>query len=113
MGKQKQSEAEIRMSRALRSQGIKNYNREYKFHPTRRWRFDFAWPGRFIALEVEGGIYSRGRHLTPKGFIGDCEKYNQAALMGWRVFRIPVAGKTWDYEAAVMIADLLKLEEAA
>lgn len=108
----KQSDAEIRMSRALRSQGLRGYRRELQFHPERKWRFDFAWPKHKIAVEVEGGIYSRGRHLTPKGFINDCEKYNAAARRGWRVFRIPVAGKHWDYEAALMIADLLKLEEA-
>lgn len=29
--------------------------REHRFHPTRRWRFDFAWPDEKVALEVEGG----------------------------------------------------------
>jgi len=107
----KQSDAEIRMSRALRSQGLRGYRRELKFHPERKWRFDFAWPKHRIALEVEGGVYSRGRHLTPKGFIADCEKYNAAARMGWRVFRIPVAGKTWDYDAARWLAIVIKQEE--
>lgn len=61
--------------------------KEYKFHPTRRWRFDYAIPNHKIALEVEGGVWTGGRHTSPKGFLGDVEKYNTATLMGWRVLR--------------------------
>lgn len=61
--------------------------KEYKFHPERRWRFDYAIPEHKIALEVEGGVWTQGRHTRPQGFLGDMEKYNQATLMGWRVFR--------------------------
>ena len=61
--------------------------REYRFHPVRRWRFDFAWPEYLIAVEAEGGTWVRGRHTRAKGFEKDCEKYNAAASLGWRVFR--------------------------
>jgi len=61
--------------------------REFRFHPTRKWRFDYAWPSRFIALEVEGGIFIQGRHSRGAGMLKDMEKYNAAALMGWRVFK--------------------------
>jgi hypothetical protein len=60
---------------------------EYRFHPERKWRFDRALPDKLIAIEIEGGIHSGGRHTRGKGFTGDCEKYNQAVLLGWRVFR--------------------------
>ena len=60
---------------------------EHKFHPDRRWRFDFAWPEQKIAAEIEGGVWTRGRHTRGKGFINDCDKYNAATLLGWRVFR--------------------------
>ena len=63
------------------------YVQEYRFHNVRLWRFDFAWPEYRIALEVEGGVYTKGRHLTPKGFLGDMEKYNEAAVLGWRLLR--------------------------
>ncbi len=62
--------------------------KEYKFHPTRRWRFDYAVPEHKVALEVEGGVWTQGRHTRPKGFIGDIEKYNTATVMGWRVLRV-------------------------
>lgn len=61
--------------------------KEFKFHPTRRWRFDYAIPTHKIALEVEGGVWTGGRHIRASGFLGDMEKYNNAALLGWRVFR--------------------------
>lgn len=61
--------------------------KEYKFHPKRRWRFDYAIPEYKIALEVEGGVWTQGRHTRPVGFLGDVEKYNTATLMGWRLFR--------------------------
>lgn len=61
---------------------------EYRFHPERKWRFDYAWPSRKIALEVEGGVWTNGRHTRGKGFLGDLEKYNTAAAMGWRVLRV-------------------------
>ena len=63
---------------------------EYQFHPTRKWRFDVAWPEWFLALEWEGLLYGGGgRHQRIQGFTGDCVKYNQAAILGWKVLRYP------------------------
>ena len=61
--------------------------REYKFHPQRRWRFDFCWPDRLFAVEIEGGMWINGRHNRAKGAIADMEKYNAATALGWMVFR--------------------------
>jgi len=63
--------------------------REFRFHPTRRYLFDFAWPGMKIAAEIEGGTWgtAKSRHTTGSGFHGDCLKYNEAVLLGWKVFR--------------------------
>lgn len=61
--------------------------KEFRFHPERRWRFDYAIPSHKIAVEVEGGVWTGGRHIRAQGFLGDMEKYNTATLMGWRVFR--------------------------
>lgn len=60
---------------------------EYRFYDKRRWRFDFAIPSRKIAIEIEGGVWTNGRHTRGKGYIGDMEKYNFAALLGWRILR--------------------------
>lgn len=61
--------------------------REFIFHPTRKWRFDFAYLPRKLAIEVEGGIYSKGRHTRPKGYQNDMEKYNAASALGWTLLR--------------------------
>jgi very-short-patch-repair endonuclease len=61
---------------------------EHKFHPTRRWRFDFANIPAMVAIEVEGGQWSGGRHTRGSGYSADCEKYNEAQLCGWVVFRL-------------------------
>ena len=61
---------------------------EYRFHPSREWRFDFAIPSRRVAIEVEGGAYNGGRHIRPDGYLRDMEKYNEAAVCGWCVIRV-------------------------
>lgn len=61
---------------------------EYRFHPPRRWRFDWAIPTEKIAIEYHGGIYSAGRHTRGTGFQNDREKMNQAAIDGWIVLEI-------------------------
>lgn len=63
---------------------------EHKFHPIRKWKFDWAWPDRFIAMEIEGGIWRKGggAHSRPANIIRDIEKYNEAALAGWTVLRV-------------------------
>ena len=63
--------------------------REYVFHPTRKWRFDFYFPERKLGVEIEGTSSGIGRHQTPKGFREDCIKYAEAALMGITVLRFP------------------------
>jgi len=60
---------------------------ELQFHPPRKWRFDWAIPVMKIAVEFEGGIWTGGAHTRGKHFNSDCEKYNQAALDGWKVLR--------------------------
>jgi very-short-patch-repair endonuclease len=44
-----------------------------------------------LAVEVEGGSWIHGRHVRAKGFEADCEKYNTAVLLGWRILRFTTA----------------------
>lgn len=62
---------------------------QFKFCPSRKWRADFAWPRRRVILELDGGIYTRGRHTRPGGFVKDAEKLNAAVALGYAVLRIP------------------------
>lgn len=59
---------------------------EWPFHPTRKWRFDYAYPELKIAIEVDGGIFIGGRHSGGVGQLKDMEKGNAACAMGWYVF---------------------------
>jgi len=64
---------------------------EFRFHPKRKWKFDFAFPQQRVALEVEGGIFTHGAHGAISGVLRDIQKYNAAATMGWLMLRcLPV-----------------------
>jgi very-short-patch-repair endonuclease len=68
--------------------GIAQPEREHRFHPERRWRLDFAWPDVRVAVEVDGGAWVGGRHVSGQGFEEDCHKLSMAAALGWRVLRV-------------------------
>ena len=61
---------------------------EFRFHPTRRWRADYAHLESRTLIEVEGGVWVGGRHNRAAGFVADAEKYFEATLDGWRVVRL-------------------------
>ena len=68
-----------------------SFEREFKFHPTRQWRADFKI-GSNILVEVEGLVYrqigsEQSRHTTITGYTHDCEKYNEAQLLGYKILR--------------------------
>jgi very-short-patch-repair endonuclease len=81
----KRSKGELILESHLNAYKIA-FEAEYRFCE-RRWRFDFAFPLKRVAVEVEGGIYTFGRHNRPTGMIADMAKYNEAAAMGWTVLR--------------------------
>ena len=86
--------------------------REWKFHPTRRWRFDFAWPEHnLLALEVEGATWANGRHNRGNGFENDCIKYGEAAVLGWRLLRV-TGGMIQDGRAVDLIERALGVVNA-
>jgi very-short-patch-repair endonuclease len=60
---------------------------EFKFMQTRRFRIDYAFEYIKLAIEIEGGVWSGGRHTRGGGFIGDMEKYNLLTENGWRLLR--------------------------
>lgn len=84
------SDLEMELLFQIRAYRLPEPQREYRFHPERRWRFDFCWSNKKVALEVEGGIWTNGRHTRGAAFISDCDKYNNATLAGWKVFRVTV-----------------------
>lgn len=83
----KPSNGEETLALHIRAERLPQAEREYRFAADRLWRFDFAWPAHKLAVEVEGGIFTAGRHSRGTGLLADMEKYNRAALDGWRVLR--------------------------
>jgi very-short-patch-repair endonuclease len=61
---------------------------EVRVIPSRRFRFDYCWPDRKIALEVDGATWTGGRHTRGAGVAKDCEKVCEAAIAGWKVLRV-------------------------
>lgn len=87
--KAKRDALALTMLMQLRAAGLElGLEREHAFHPARKWRFDFAWPRERVALEVDGGVFTGGRHTRGAGFEADAEKLNEAALLGWSVLRV-------------------------
>lgn len=101
------SELEETFALHLRAMKVGGFEREFKFHDKRKWRFDFAWPEKKIAVECEGGVYSKGRHTRGKGFEQDCEKYNAATADGWKVYRFTMSQIKIGY-AIDLIVEALK-----
>ena len=66
---------------------IPEYVEEFEFHPSRKFRFDWAIPTLKIAIEYEGVFSKKSRHTTVSGYTEDCNKYNEAVKLGWRVLR--------------------------
>ena len=81
-----ESEGESLLSLQLKALKIA-FEREFKFCQDRKWRADFHLVDKMILIEVEGGIWSGGRHTRAKGYLGDMEKYNSATMMGYQVIR--------------------------
>ena len=105
------SDAENSFALWLAVEGITNYDAEYKFEPERMWRFDFAWPKRKVAVEIEGINYDGTRHQRVGGFLADCEKYEAALATGWVVYRVP-APWIWDGKREIWrpkVMDTLKI----
>lgn len=68
-----------------------HFEREYRFHPKRKWKSDFYIPTGLgqqpILVEVEGAVFIGGRHTRGKGYENDCEKYTEACIMGYMLLR--------------------------
>ncbi len=61
---------------------------EYRFHHSRRWRFDVALLDLELAVEIDGGGWIHGRHHRAAGRTNDNEKDAAAQLDGWRVIHV-------------------------
>lgn len=89
-GKVKKINVRERAIAAILTENKIEYHEQYKFHPDRRFRFDFALVKEKIAIEYEGGTWGKSRHTSGAGYARDVEKYRLAVLLGWRLLRYTV-----------------------
>jgi hypothetical protein len=103
----------VMLCKQCKALGLPEPETEQKFHPDRKWKFDYAWPAVVanrplydrdariqwagvcedmeitekvsLAIEIQGGTYLRGKHSRGAGQANDMEKYNEAQRLGWRV----------------------------
>lgn len=98
-----------RLIRMMQDDGLPTFETEYPFAKSikRRWRFDVAWPALMVAVEIEGGIFGKGKaedggepcptcgqsqagaHGSGSGILRDIEKYNAGTMLGWQIYRVP------------------------
>jgi hypothetical protein len=65
----------------------KDYQERYlKSKRSKRYRLDFAHLESKVGVEIQGGVYNRGRHVTGSGYERDCKKYNLAYTSEWTIF---------------------------
>lgn len=95
----KQTEAQLLLEHHLDELGLVPWEREYRFHLARKWRFDYVITGWMLAIEIEGGVFpfrdkhgvmTVGGHLRGKHYQSDLDKYNEATIQGWRLLRFSV-----------------------
>lgn len=73
----------------LKLRGFPIPEAEVMFAKPRRWRWDFAYTDRKIAIEYQGGIfYSKQGHNSIKGLRRDYEKFTEGSLRGWVIILI-------------------------
>lgn len=87
-GKKTKAKAKDLFQRWLEDEIGKETEAEFRFYPSRMWRFDYAIPELKIAIEIDGGVWIQGRHNRASSYIKDAEKLNTAASLGWLVLRI-------------------------
>lgn len=93
-----------------KTQGLPAPVAEHRFHPERKWRFDFAFVEYRVAVEIHGSVYRQGRHTRGTGFLDDREKMVEAQLLGWRVLEVAPSGR---HPATLYSPDFLRWLRAA
>ena len=84
----KQSQHELLFQAHLDAINCPTMLHQYRFHPDRKWAFDFAHVDTKVAIEIDGGEFAFGGHNRGAQMARDYEKRNEATLLGWRVFQL-------------------------
>jgi very-short-patch-repair endonuclease len=99
------SKGEVALAEALAADPLPGWDltEQHRFHPDRKWAFDFAFPSLKLAVEVDG----IGHHRCFRRVRQDTEKLNEAARLGWRVLRFQASESKKAAEWAAFIREVL------
>jgi hypothetical protein len=70
-----------------RAAGLPEPVPEYRWHPVRKYRADYALPLHRVLIEIDGGLFINGGHSRGKARLHDMAKDRAATLLGWRTMR--------------------------
>lgn len=73
---------------AAKAHGLYVPTPEFEFCPDRKWRFDWCWIANGVALEIQGGLFTKGRHTRGAALVNEYEKINEAQIMGYKVLLV-------------------------
>lgn len=87
---------------------------QLKFHPVRKWLFDFAWPDLLVAVEIQGAGKrgNKGGHQTHEGMQNDCDKNNAALELGWRLIYFRAGDRARAAHWCAVVARVMQQAEA-
>lgn len=77
--------AGVNLAMLMTAAGLPEPQTEFRFHPSRKWRWDVCWLRQKVALERQGSTWTGGRHTRGKGYRSDCIKLAEGQLLGWIV----------------------------
>jgi hypothetical protein len=81
---------------------------EYKFHPDRKYRLDFAHLPSQVGIEIQGGLFmAKSGHSSIHGMLRDCRKTLLAASVGWLIVPL-VAPQLDDGETLSLLAEVIR-----
>ena len=83
---------------------------EYRFHPTRKFRLDFAHIPSKVGVECQGAIWTLGAHSSGVGLRRDYEKMLLAAACGWQI--LPLSADAINEENLRLIKQVIDQREA-
>ena len=75
------------MARDIKWVGLPKPETQYMWHPTRKFRADFAYPAIKLLIEVDGGTWGAMGHSRGSGIEKDRIKDAEALIHGWKLFR--------------------------
>ncbi len=70
-----------------RAAGLPEPVPEYRWHPVRKFRADYALPLHRVLIEIDGGLFINGGHSRGAARMHDMAKDRAATLLGWRTLR--------------------------